>query len=73
MGAASAGRDCVEGAIEEGNVRYALQVALSGERGWESGGNGGAFAGSVQLRDAAGIAPEVGADGWQNLGTGADS
>src|SRR3984885_4573879 len=73
VGAASAGRDCVEGAVEEGNVRHALQVALSGEGGWESRGNRGPFAGLVQFRDASSFAPEVGADGWQNLGTGADS
>ena len=72
MGAASSARDSIEGAAEEGDVGDALQVALSGDGGWESGGDCGAVAGLVQFRDASGAAAEVGTDGCRNLGAGAD-
>jgi hypothetical protein len=49
VGASSSARNSVEGAVEKGDVGYALQVALSGEGGWESGGDCGAVAGLVQF------------------------
>jgi hypothetical protein len=72
VGTASSARDSVECAVEKGNVGYALQVALSGDGKWESGGDCGAVAGLVQFRDASGAAAEVGADGCRNRGAGAD-
>ena len=73
VGAASSSGDSVERAVEKGDVGYALQVAFSGEGGWESGGDCGAVAGLVQLRDSSAVAAEIGADGCRNLGAGADS
>ena len=72
MRTTSSSGDSVEGSVEKGDVGYALQIAFRGEAGWKSGGNGGAVAGLVQLRDASGAAAKVGANGCRNLGAGAD-
>ena len=73
MRAASSSGDSIEGAIEKRDIGYALEVALSGDGGWESGDDCGAVAGLVQFRDASGVAAMIGADGCRNLeAVGAD-
>ena len=72
VGAATAGSDGVEGAVEEGDVGYALEVTFRGDGGGKPGGDSGAVAGLIKFGDAAGAAAEVGADGGKHLGAGAD-